>query len=130
MAVAYKKEPLVGRRVRERWSQLSESDTAQTCSTDPSVNDRAFAQPRELKQVTVHYDSAVTQDVTVTLNSGAGPAYDTVSATISLSNAQDGVFLPEKPVELMGDDVIDVAAPAGGANVKSGITIVTELDES
>ncbi len=129
MTVAYKKNSLGNRRAREQWSQASSADTAQTCTTDPAGDGRAHAQPRELRAVFVNYSGNATQDVTVTLNSGIGAAYDTLLATLSLVAEQDGFYLPEKPIPIMHDDQIDVTAPAGGGALTSQVIIITELDE-
>jgi len=78
-----------------------------------------------LVMVTTKYSAAPTQaGVTVTLNSGAGAAYDTVLDTGS-ANIQSSVFLPSAPIFIAADDVIDVSAPAGGGVITSASVIYT-----
>lgn len=96
----------------------SGSNVAQTVSTP-------LGGGRRLVYVTVKYSSSVTKDVTVTLNSGAGSAYDTLLATMELASNQHGVFIPDERVDILPDDTIDVVAPAGGAGITSAVTIYT-----
>lgn len=129
MAVAYRKTSLGGRHIRERWSQKSDANTAQTCSTDPAASERASAIPRRLHAVFVHYSGDVTKDVTVTLNSGVHSDYDTLLNTLAIAAGKDAFWVCAEPVPIMEDDVIDVVAPAGGGTVTSTVLIVTEADE-
>lgn len=112
----------------------------QTQAPEPSARDTGKSDPdtalavstfvghrRKLLFVTVKYSAAVTQNVTVTLNSGMGPAWDTLWATISLVAGKDGVYTPDGDMTFADDDVIDVAAPAGGVGVTSAIAIETEI---
>ena len=82
---------------------------------------------RKLLAVTAKYSAAVVQDVTVTLNSGAGTAYDTLLKKIEFATETDGVWVPDRDIVLQDDDTFDVVAPAGGAGVTSAITISTEV---
>ena len=77
--------------------------------------------------VTVKYSANVTQNVTVTLKSGQGTAWDTLLATIALSAASDGVFIPDEALYIESDDNLDVVAPAGGVGVTAAIAIYTEI---
>ncbi len=99
-----------------RTKGTSSANTAQTISTTPGPTAR-------LAYVTVKFSSAVTKDVTVTLNSGAGSAYDTLLATMELVSNQYGVFIPDEKIDIFPDDVIDVVAPAGGAGITSGVVV-------
>lgn len=84
---------------------------------------------RRLLQVLVAYSNTPTHaGVTVTLDSGAGSAYDTVLHTGS-SNARYTAYVPDGEVILMEDDVVSVTAPAGGAGITSSISIYTEVVE-
>jgi hypothetical protein len=78
---------------------------------------------RRVLWIGVSYSAPVTQDVTVSLDSGAGADYDHVLATISLSNAQHGVYVPSGGLFLQSDDALKVSAPAGGAGVTSAISV-------
>jgi hypothetical protein len=79
----------------------------------------------DLLMVTCKYSAAPTQaGVTVTLDSGAGAAYDVVLNTGS-ANAQTTVWQPSAPVPFFADDAIVVTAPAGGAVITASVTIYT-----
>lgn len=64
--------------------------------------------------------------VTVTFNSGAGSAFDTLLATAS-ANARNTVYIPDDEILMLEDDVIDVLAPAGGGTITSAVSIYTEM---
>jgi hypothetical protein len=132
VAVAYKKDTVsygIHRYVIERWSQASAGDTQQTCSTNPAADPRAAVQPRHLLAVYVTYSDVVTLDVTVTLDSGLGSAYDCLFASLPFAAGKAGVYLPSSPLPLMSDDIVAVVAPAGGVGVTSQIIIVSEITE-
>lgn len=95
------------------------ANAAQTVSTPAGG-------PRRVLSVTVKYSGNVTANVTCTLNSGAGAAWDTLLKTIVLTAQQAGVWEPDEEIILMGDDVLDVVAPAGGAGITSAVAIYTE----
>jgi len=89
-------------------------------ASSPTITD-----PQMLVMVTVKYSAGPTQaGVTVTLNSGAGAAYDAVLSTGS-ANAQTTTYLPSAPLIIAPDDTIDVSAPAGGGGITSAIAIYT-----
>jgi hypothetical protein len=76
--------------------------------------------------VAVRYSAAPTQaGVTITLDSGAGAAYDTVLLTGS-ANAQNTVLIPAQEMILADTDAILVTAPAGGGVITSQMSIYTE----
>lgn len=72
----------------------------------------AAAKPGLLRLVTVVYSAAQTGNVTVTLDSGAGAAYDIVFNTIVLASATSGFYIPSTPIPFNADDAIVVSAPA------------------
>lgn len=104
--------------VDERISQESAANTAQTVSTETGNT-------RRLQMVTVRYSSSVTQNVTITLNAGAGASWDTLLQTIALVAATDGMWTPDEDIFILQDDVIDVLAPAGGGGITSAVSIYT-----
>lgn len=75
--------------------------------------------PLLLKFITVKYSTTVTQNVTVTLDCGAGSAYDVVLNTIVLSSAAQGVYFPSVPIPISADDQIVVSAPANSGATSS-----------
>jgi len=95
--------------------------TANTAKTVTSPSEG----PLRLLFTTVKYSASPTQaGVTVTLNSGAGAAYDTVLST-GTENAQANVYAPTGEIIISPDDVVDVLAPAGGADITAAIAIYT-----
>lgn len=78
---------------------------------------------RRILSVTVKYSAVVTKNVTVTLNSGAGPNWDTLIKTIALSNATDGEWIVPGEWIISDDDVIDVLAPAGGGVITAAVVV-------
>lgn len=85
---------------------------------------------RQLLYVAVKYSGVPVQSgVTVTLNSGAGAAYDTVLST-GAANAQNTAYIvPDSNVFTTDDDVIDILAPAGGVGLTASISAYTEVLE-
>lgn len=107
----------------ERWVGTSAANTEITLSTSAT----APATLRRLLYVTVKYSAAPTQTgVTVTLNNGAGAAYDTLLTT-GTANAQATYYVPAAEMLLMSDDVIDVVGPAAGGAITCAVAIYTEI---
>lgn len=98
-----------------RYAQTSATNSLNTLSTD-------ILKPAKLRMVTVVYSGSVTANVTVTLVSGAGAAYNVVLNTIVISAGTQGVYIPATPVPFNADDVITVSAPAVAA-VTSAVTM-------
>lgn len=103
----------------QRHSDQSTSGANLTAST-PS------GEARRILFITVKYSAAATVNATVTLNSGAGPAWDTLLFKIVLAGVKDGLFIPKGPLIISGDDVIDVLAPLL-AGQTSAIAIYSEV---
>ncbi len=99
---------------------VSVANTAKTVST-------VAGETRRIVSVTVTYSAPVTVNVDITVNSGAGAAYDNLVQTIALSGARWAYWTPNKKTILLDDDALDVLAPAGGAGITSAIAIVTEV---
>ncbi len=118
MPTTSERRSLSGFEVDERISAESAANTAQTVSTTTGPI-------RRLLMVTVKYSSAVTQNVTITLNAGAGASWDTLLQTIALAAATDGTWTPNDDIYILKDDVIDVLAPAGGGGITSAVSIYT-----
>lgn len=107
-------------RTIHRDSDQSAADTILTLSTPAS------SAARRIVMVTAKYSGSVTKNIVVTLNSGAGAAWDTILATIAISAGTDGTWIPDEAVYLMADDTLDAVADAGGGAVASALTIYTE----
>lgn len=114
--MAEKKSSIRAPQSCERHTEQSGANAAKTTSTPTG-------QTRKILWATVKYSADVTQNVTVTLNSGAGPAWDTLLGTIVLTSARAGFWIPENPLTIIDDDVIDLVAPAGGAAITSAAAI-------
>lgn len=102
-------------------------DTDESGANAPLTLSTTIGKARHILYVTVKYSAVVTVNVTITLNSGAGAAWDTILQTIVLTAAQDGVWIPDADIEIGDDDVIDVLAPAGGVGITAAIAIFTEI---
>lgn len=100
-----------------RYQQTSGVGAINNLSTD-------LLKPAKLRMVTVAYNGASSNSVTVTLVSGAGAAYNVVLNTITLTNNQ-GTFIPTMPIPFNADDVITVSAPLQ-ATFTSSVTIYVD----
>lgn len=78
----------------------------------------------QLETIRVHLDAAGgAGDLTATIDHGAGAEYDILLLTEDMTTVTDLVFTPERPMEFLPDDELDIAyANAGGATV--GVEIV------
>ena len=120
--------PIRGRGSLERWVGTSDAATALTTSTAvTSATDTPPPAVRRLLYVLIHYDATPTYAAgcTVTLNSEAGSAYDTILET-SGANVEDYLYEPTADLFIFPGDAIDVIAKSGGGTIVSGTTIVTE----
>lgn len=102
----------------KRYAVTSAVNTINTVTTD-------ILKPAKLRLVTVTYSGSVTTNVTVTLVSGAGAAFNCVLNTIAISAGTTGVYIPATPVPFNADDTIQVSAPAVAA-VTSSVTIYVD----
>ena len=120
MALQKRSAPRIKRMIK-RYADQSVANTQLTVS---SVADsgKAF----RLVAVLVKWSAVVTKDVTVTLNSGLGTAWDTLIQTIVFAGERNGVFIPDQELWFMDDDAIDVVAPAGGGGITSAVQLILE----
>lgn len=81
---------------------------------------------RQLLFVTVKYSGAASTTITVTINSGAGAAYDVLLVSTLLSADTDFVYVPDRDIFLANDDSLDVVAPAV-VGVTSAVTAYTRV---
>ena len=82
----------------------------------------------KLVAVLVHLSAGgAATNLTVTLNSVQGAAYDTVFETKAMSAVTDYAYIPTNPVVLSAGDTVDIAYANGGA-ATYGVTIIL-LDE-
>lgn len=88
----------------------------------------ALAHRRRIDLVTLKAASAITQDITVTLNSAQGSAYDVVLDSVSLSAATDYAYKPAGDVVLGPGDQVTLACTANASPniVVSGAILLEE----
>ena len=106
-------------QLHDRHSDQSASGANLTVSTSPG-------NARRILFITVKYTAAATVNVTVTLNSGAGPAWDTLLFKIVLDGKRNGSLILPGPLIISKDDTIDVFAPLL-AGQTSAIAIYSEV---
>ncbi len=65
--------------------------------------------PIELICVKLHLSAAggAAEDFTVTVNSATDPAYDTLIFSQDMTAVQDILWLPEQPIPIVNNDVVD-----------------------
>lgn len=110
------------------WTQLTQTDRTSrlgVINTALTAKTRAVAQEKaKLVAVFATYDVAMSGNVVVTLESGAGDNFDTILATIVLVAQRYGVYLPDGgPLELAEGDIVKVVADAGGATSTASVLI-------
>lgn len=81
---------------------------------------------RRLVAVFVRFSSSVSKTVTLTYNSAEGAAYDCDFATITLTSAASGCYLPTAEIKIAPGDAIDATSQAGGGGITCAITLITE----
>jgi len=70
----------------------------------------------QLESIRVHLSAAGgAGDLTATIDNGTGPVYDIVILTQDMTTVTDLIWAPERPMEFLPDDELDIAwANAGG----------------
>jgi len=71
----------------------------------------AYDGPLELICVKLNLSAAggAVENFTVTVNSNTAAAYDTILLSQDMNTVQDLFWLPDQPIPITGDDVIDFA---------------------
>ena len=85
----------------------------------------AIAADFYLRAVTIHFNGAWANDVTVALDAKDGAAYDTVLATLVVGGETDAVWIPDSDLPFEDGDEIKVTSTNPGT-VTFGLRIVTE----
>ena len=93
--------------------------TVCTYSTSPYTHDV------KVEEVRVHASEAITETVTITLDSIAGTNYDTVLVNKGLVGEQDLVFRPKDEVYLAPGDILKVAVTR--ANITGTVYLTIQL---
>jgi|ERR1051326_915489 hypothetical protein len=102
-------------------TRLTQTSATNSINNLSSSAGKAF----RLRMVAVSYSASTTQNITVTLTSGAGAAFNILLNTIAISSGTQGVYIPSTPIPFNSDDVITVSAPALASQTSS---IVIYLD--
>jgi hypothetical protein len=76
----------------------------------------------QLEEILFHFSTAVTETITITLDSKNGANYDTVLRTINVNSATDAVYRPDPKVNYTYGDNIKVACTNANG---TGICYVT-----
>lgn len=110
------------------WTQLAQTDRTSrlgVINTELTVKTREVAQEKaKLVAVFVAYDVAMSGNVVVTLESGAGDTFDVTLATIALVSQRYGVYRPDGgPLDLAEGDIVKVVAAAGGATSTAAVMV-------
>jgi hypothetical protein len=83
---------------------------------------------RRILYVTAKYSANVTVNVTVTLISALGSAWNTLLATLAFSANANGLWVPPHDRFIIAPgDQLQVVTPAGGGGVTSAIAIYDEI---
>lgn len=101
-------------------SKIGIANIAFTHSTDEVLD----GDVKTLIAVYIAYSANVTQNVTVTINSALGSAWDILLNTMALSTNRYGVYIPDKDVPLYPGDTIDVLMPAGGSSITGTVQVM------
>jgi hypothetical protein len=87
----------------------------------------ASPQARRFLYATIVYSATVTQTPTLRLNSALGAAFDAELGSIAIT-VTEGLIIPtHDEIMILGDDVFDVLAPAGGVGITASVAIYSEL---
>ncbi len=78
--------------------------TSQDLSAGALSYTTTFTSAFELEEILFHFDTAVTEIITITLDSKNGAAYDTVLRTINVNNMPDAKF-PSGEKFSVGDQI-------------------------
>lgn len=117
---------MAGRRLVQRFIQVDRVSGSSVANTAQTVNS-ATGTVQRLLLVTLVLSASGTTTATITLDSGAGAAFDAVLGTIVLAPGTEGTFLPAADVIISTDDRISVTATAGGVGIVTNLAIYTEV---
>lgn len=87
---------------KDKTSSQDLSSAALSYTTD-------YGRKRKIESISIHFSVAVTETITVTLDSATGANYDVVLDTTSLVAGTDYIFRPQGELNLQVGDEIKVA---------------------
>lgn len=109
---------------------LKSDDTfSQNLATAALSHTLTFTKPTKLQKITIRASVAITEDITITLDSVKGAAYDTVLRKKSLSAEQNFVYTPDGENDYQTGDIIKVECTnANATGTVNGIIKCRELN--
>ena len=105
----------------------SDITTSQDLSSDAMAYTTTIARRFKLDSVSGKSSVAITETVTISLDSGKGANYDVTLATISLVSKSSFVWRPEGELNLLAGDAIKVACT--NANATGTLYVVIKTSE-
>lgn len=88
---------------------LKPDDTfSQDLSTAALSHTLTFTKPSKLQKIVFHASVAITETITITLDSVEGAAYDAVLRKVTLVGKQDYVYTPDGENDYQTGDIIKV----------------------
>ena len=107
---------------------LKGDDTfSQNLSSGSLSHTLTFTKPTRLQKITAHADVAITEEITITLDSVKGSAYDVILRKKSLSAEQDFVYTPDGENDYQTGDAIIVTCT--NANLTGTISVLIKTRE-
>ncbi len=103
-------------------------------SKDLSVGALAFttsypAKPRRIQRVTFTASQAITETITITLDSALGAAYDVILRTMNLAAQKNYIYNAPPETDLQpGDQLLIACTQANGVGTISGAVKARELN--
>ena len=102
--------------------------TSQDLSAAALSYTTVVARPRKLEMVTFKFSQAVSETVTITLDSAKGAAYDVELMNVALVAETDLVFRPQGECNIQAGDAIKVeCTDTGGAGICYCVIKTSEL---
>jgi hypothetical protein len=89
--------------------------TSQDLSSAALSYTTTVTQPFQLEAILFHFSVAVTEKITITLDSVNGANYDTVLRTINVNSATDAVYIPDSKINFYAGDKIKIACTNANA---------------
>ena len=101
--------------------------TSQDLSLGALSYTTVFTRKRKLEQIILHASQAITETVTITLDSVNGSDYDTVLQSVALVAETDFVYRPQGELNLIDGDKIKVQCT--NANLVGTIRVIIKTSE-
>lgn len=111
---------------------LRKDDTfSQDLSEDALSYTTSIGRARRITRIVFHASQAITETITITLDSGAGVNYDTVLKKIPFVAEADAVYEPPGGIDLQSGDELKIECTnANGVGTIRGYVKSKELQDS